>query len=404
MSYDFFASIDVGSSKITMLIANIEDHKIHVFGHGTGVSKGVKNGTIIEPESAAKAIQKVIQQTRKTCNEAVKFVNINISDVRLETNNQNRQISFGGKSKIITKEDVKDAIQNACAGSIAANKKKLKEIVNHFTIDEHIVEYPIGLEAEVLGAQVHLNTVSNQALNGVIKCLEYCDLGIDEIILDSIAGSAACITQEEKDEGVCLLDMGAAVSNISVFVKGGVVFSQVFKLGGNNITDNIARAFNTSFEEAERLKLTYGVLSKVATLSDKLVKFKQIDSSTDYYLSLFQLIEIIEKSYQKICSLVKKSLKSEKLDRTLKAGFVVMGGASKIENCENFLLKEFRIRTKIAKINRDLISGNEELLIDSKYFSAFGLLMHNTSERYLQEAEEIQKSGVFGKMKKLFEL
>ncbi len=401
---EFFASIDIGSSKIIMLIAEIENDKIHVFAHAIGESLGVKNGVITSLDLTTKSVQAVIGKIEKTCKERVINVNININDLHLSSSNQNRPISFGDKVKVVTKEDISKAIQNASAGAVAANKKRLDPIVNNFTIDDQIVEHPIGLEAQVLGANVHLVSVSNQALSGVTNCLNGCELGTDKVVLDSIASSTVCVTQEQKDEGVCLLDIGASISNITVFSKGGASFSHVFKFGGNTITDHIAQAYNTSFEEAERLKLAYGVLQPKATLKDCLIEFEQINSSEKYYLSLYELITTIEDSYREIYSLVKKSLKAEKLDRALKAGIIIIGGASKIENCESFFLKEFRIRTKIAKINRELVSGNEELLTDIGYLSAFGLLTYNTSEAYLQETEQVQKVGLFGKMKGLLEL
>ncbi len=403
-SRDFFASIDIGSSKIVMLIAEIEDDKIHVFAHATGPSLGVKNGVINNFELTAKAVKEVIGKIKKTCKEAPIYVNVNISDLHLSSSNQNHPISLGSKPKVITKEDVSKAIQNASAGAVVANKKRLEPIVNHFTIDGSIENYPIGSEAQLLGADVHLVAVSSQALSGIANCLGECSLGSDKIALDSIASSIVCISQEEKDEGICLLDIGASVSNISVFSKGGVVYSHVFRFGGNAVTDNIAQAYDISFEEAERLKLRYGVLQSKATLKDCLIEFEQLNSSEKNYLSLYELIEIIEDSYREISDLIKKSLKAEKLDRALKAGIVVIGGASKIENCENFLLKEFRIRTKVAKINRELVSGNEDLLTDIGNFSAFGLLTYNNSEAYLQEMEQTQKSGLLGKMKDLLDL
>jgi cell division protein FtsA len=198
--------------------------------------------------------------------------------------------------------------------------------------------------------------------------------------------------------------MGAGVTNISVFVKGGVVFSQVFNVGGNMVTNYIAQAYNTSFDEAERLKIEYGMAQLDLTTRDCLIKFEQIDSVEEHYLSLHELIMVIEKPYKEICTLVKKRLKSERLDRSLKSGLVVIGGASKIERCEAFLLKEFRLRTRVAKINRDLVSGNEKVLTDIAYFSALGLLSCNAPKSYLQESEQVQKSGLFGTMQELFKL
>jgi cell division protein FtsA len=401
---DFFASIDIGSSKIVLLIAEIENNKIHVFAHATGESFGVSNGVITNLELATKSIQAVINKIKKTCKERVININTNINDLHLSSSNQNRQISFNGKTKTITEEDILDAIQNASAGTVAVNNKKLDPVINNFTVDEQIVEYPIGLEGHVLGVDVHLLSVSNQAFTSVINCLNGCELGVDKIVLDSIASSKVCISQEQKDEGVCLLDIGSSISNISVFSKGVTSYSRAFKFGGNTITEHIAQAYNTSFAEAERLKLKYGVLEPKSTLKDCLIEFQQMGSNEQHYLSLYELITVVENSYKALCSLIKKNLKAKKLDRVLKAGIVIMGGASKIENCEHFFLKEFRIRTKIAKINRGLVSGNEELLANISYLSAFGLLTYNTSEAYLQATEQVQKNGIINTIHKLLEL
>lgn len=401
---DFFASIDVGSSKIAILIADIEDNKFHVLGHATGDSAGVKNGVIVDVESAAQAIRQVINKLNKNCKHKPKFIDINVSDLHLSSRNQNRPISFNGKTKTITQADVLQAIQNSSAGAMATNKKNLEPIVNNFTIDEQVETFPIGMEAAVLGAQVHLISVSNQAINNISHSLLASDLGVDKIILDSIASSAVCINQDDKDKGVCLLDIGAGVSNLSVFIKGGVVFNQIFDMGGNAITDRIAQAYDTSFDEAERLKTTYGTLQLDSLIKDRLVKFEQIGSTEDRYLSLRELISVIEKSYKEICTLVKRSLKNEKLDRSIKSGFVVIGGASKIKHLESFLLKEFRARTRIAKINRALVSGDEKILTNTSYFSALGLLTCNTPKSYLQEPEQVQKGGLLGTMQELFKL
>ncbi|MDG2395224.1 cell division protein FtsA [Candidatus Thioglobus sp.] len=400
---EFYASIDIGTSKISMLVADIEEEKFHAVGYLRKDSKGVKDGKITNIESVSKIIAELIKEFDKDYKKGIKFVNVNISDLHLNTSNQNRQISFGGRSKVITKSDVIEAIQNSSAGAVASNKKKLKAVVNNFTVDDQVVDYPIGMKAEVLGVEVHMASVSNQSLNNIKKCLDECNIGTDHVILDSIASSTVCITQDDKDKGVCLLDIGAGVSNISVFSKGGVVFSHVFKIGGNSITENIAQVFNTSFTEAERLKLRYGSAILESTLADRLIEFEQLEVADACYLSLHELIFVLESSYKEICTLVKRTLKTQKLDRALKSGFVIMGGASKIPQCETLLLREFRVRTKVATINSDLVSGDEKVLNDMDYFSAFGLLTFNKSEFYLQEEERVQK-GKWDRFKDLIDL
>ncbi len=400
---DVYASIDIGSSKIVMLIAEDEEGKYHIIGNLIEASQGVQNGKIVNIDSVANIIKEMIQEIEKKYSQGIKFVNVNVSDLHLTTHNQNQQISFNDRSKVITKEDVARAIQNSSARTLAANEAKLTSIVNHFTVDDKRVDYPIGIKAEILGVEVQVAIVLSQSIDNIKHCLDACDISTDSIVLNSIASSAVCVSQEDKDAGVCLLDIGAAVSSISVFSKGGVAFSQIIKLGGNTVTNNIAQVFNTSFEEAERLKLTYGMLLPDATHKDGLIEFRQINANQAYYLSRHELINVIEDTYQEITDLIKKSLKGKKLDRGLKSGFLIVGGASKIENCESFLLKQFKIRTKIAKVNRELISGNETLLNNVDYFSALGLLTFNNTEPYLEEIEP-EKEGRWVGLKKMLDL
>ncbi len=246
-SDNFFASVDIGTSKIVVLIADEEDGKIEVFGHGIGLSDGVKNAMIVDMDKAAKAILKVVETVYLSCNTRIHNVSTNICDVHLSTINQDRKISVSGKK--ITKEHVIAAINSESATPTPVNKQTLSASINSFTIDQDTtaVDQPIGLEATILGAQVHVSIVSNQAMSSIHQAVEKSGLGLSEVVLDSIASSRACITQDEKDNGVCLLDMGTGVSNISVFMDGVITYSHVFKMGGNQITQNIANAFNTSF-------------------------------------------------------------------------------------------------------------------------------------------------------------
>ncbi len=401
---NFFASVDIGTSKIVVLIADEEDGKIEVFGYGIGPSDGVKNALIIDIDKVAKAISRVVETAYLSCNTRIHNVATNICDLHLSTINQDRQISVSGKK--ITKENVIEAIKTASATPIPANKQILNASVNHFTIDQDTtaIDQPIGLEATVLGAQVHVSIVSNQAMSSIHQVVEKSDLGLSEVVLDSIASSRTCITQDEKDNGICLIDMGAGVSNISVFMSGGITYSHVFKIGGNQITQNIANAFNTSFIEAERLKIEHGYAQLKIAPADKLIQFKQLDSMDNRYLSLHNLVEVIEKSYLDICRLIKQNLKTKKLDRSLKSGLVLTGGVSLIEGCEGLFVNTFRIRTKLAKVDVNKITGKDIIVSNPIYTCALGLLMHADNDTYLEAVQEYQQTNFVSKIKSLLEL
>jgi len=401
-----FASIDVGTSKTVVLIADIKDEKIHVFGQGVVPSTGVKNSSIKDVKAVAEVISKAVDLACRSCNQKIHNAKVNISDLHLSTTNQYRQISITSKNNIITEKDIQKAIVNASAAPTLSNKNFLNKTVNHFTLDENptIIDNPLGLEATLLWAQVHLLAVSNQAISNVEHSMSQSELAVDEMVLDSVASSAVCISDEDKEQGVCLLDIGAGTSNLSVFTQGGITYSHVFNMGGNMVTERIADAFGMTFEEAENLKVKHGYAQLKSTPKDQLVAISQPGVKDRRFISLHDLTTIIEKSYLEIGKLIKQDLTSNKLNRSIRSGFVITGGGSKIKNCEQLLFKAFGLRTRLAIVNRELITAKETILNNPIYFSALGLLAHDSSVEYLdQNQQQEQNAGLGGKIKSLFE-
>ncbi len=397
---NFFASIDVGTSKTVVLIADI---KKDISAKDTEeAEEGVDN----DVNAVANVIKKAVDLAYKSCNEKIHNAKINISDLHLSTTNQYRQISISSKNNIITEKDMQKAIDNASAAPALSNKSFLNKTVNHFTIDEdpNTVNNPLGLEATLLWAQVHLLAVSNQVISNVEHSMKQGGLAVDEMVLDSIASSAVCVSDEDKKQGVCLLDIGAGTSNLSVFTNGGITYSHVFNMGGNMVTERIADAFGITFEEAERLKMKHGYAQLKSAPEDRLIAISQPGVKDKRFISLHDLTNVIEKSYVEICKLVKQDLTSNKLNRSIRAGLVVTGGGSKIKECENLLFSVFGLRTKLAIVNRELITAKEVILNDPIYFSALGLLVHDSSVEYFdQNQQQEQDVGLRGKIKSLFE-
>jgi len=410
---NFIVSVDIGSRKIVVLLADEENGKFTVTGHAIGDSAGVKKGVIVDADQASQAIKKVAEVACLSCDiKSIFNVSTNISDPHLTVINRDGHTFL--PTNEVSEGNVKSAVKNACGIPTPTNKQVISSVINHFILDKDsathqgvVTKYPVGQTATNLEVNMHIVTVSNQCVSAIEQSINGSGFGLNNIVLNSMASSEAYITQDEKDNGVCLVDIGAGVTNLSVFTKGGITYSAVIQKGGDQITEDIAYAFDTSFEEAERLKIDYGCAQRKLIRQDKLVLFQQIDDPEDAerYLSHQSLVEVIEQSYLTLFSHITKNLKDQNLcSRTvIKSGFVLTGGATKIVGCDELLLSYSRIRTKFGRVNIDKITTKkvqfEKNLKDPVYACALGLLLFEPNEADFREKQLNKQGNFLGKIK-----
>jgi cell division protein FtsA len=374
---DYIASIDIGTDKIAVLVAEKEDDdKLRIIGHNISPSDGVSKGSISAIDPLSRAISKALDQIDKSFKLEIGLVRVNLSDTHLTCID-----GYGRQpiTEVVTSDDVDKVLASASAIPTPANKEKLHTIKKKFIIDEdNIVDNPERMEAEVLESKVHIVTVSSASVRNIESCLKKCDLMLekDGIVLDSIANSEAILTQEEKDGGVCLIDFGAGVTSYSVFHDEGIVYNGVISMGGDDITQDIAVAFDTSFEEAKRLKEDYGCAKSSIINNEQFVEFVQATNKDSHHLSSLQLSEVIEEAYVYILSTLKNELRHHNLEANIKSGFVLCGGGAQAMGCEVLVREFFTRRVKIGVVQRDRISGLETILMDYRYASSIGLLLY----------------------------
>ena len=396
---DYIASIDIGTDKIAVLVAEKEDDvRLRIIGNNISPSDGVRKGSILAIDSLSRAITKALDQTQKSFDLEIGLVRVNLSDTHLTCIDGNGKIPI---NEIVTSDDVDKVLASASAITTPANKEKLHTIKKKFIIDEnHTVDNPEGMEAEVLESKVHIVTVSSASVRNIENCLKKCDLMVDRIVLDPIANSEAILTQEEKSGGVCLIDFGAGVTSYSVFHDEGIVRSGVISMGGDDITWEVVRAFDTSFEEAKRLKEDYGYAKSSTIRDEQFVEFVQETNKDSHHLSNLQLSEVIEEAYVGILSILKNELRHHNLEVNLKSGFVLCGGGAQAFGFEELVREFFTRRVKIGAVQRDRISGLETILMDYRYTGSIGLLLHQED---LSQEDSIMSRGRGGVIEKIKE-
>jgi len=397
---DYLASIDIGTDKIAILLAEKEDdYGLRIIGHNISPSNGVRKGSISAIDPLSRAISNALDQIEKSYKLAPVTVRVNLSDTHLTC------IDGYGKypiNDVVTTDDIEKVLATASAIPTPTNKEKLHTIKKKFIIDEdHIVDNPEDMEAEVLESKVHIVTVSSASVRNIENCLKKCDLMVDTIVLASIANSEAILTQEDKDGGVCLIDFGAGVTSYSVFQEEGIVRSGVISKGGNDITQEIAFAFDTSFEEAKRLKEDYGSAKSSLIMDEQFIEFVQVVNKDSHHLSSLQLSEVIEEAYVDILSSLKNELKHHNLITNIKSGFVLCGGGAQALGCEELVRKFFTRRAKIGVVQRNRISGLETILMDYRYTNAIGLLLYQDDLSKENFIISKGRNGVMGKIKEV---
>ena len=397
---DYIASIDIGTDKIAVLVAEKEDNdRLRIIGHNISPSDGVRKGSISAIDPLSHAISKIVDQTQKSFDLDIALVRVNLSDTHLTCIDGYGKVPI---REVVTSDDIDKVLETASAIPTPTNKEKLHTIKKKFIIDEdHIVDNPEGMQAEVLESKVHIVTVSSVSMRNIENCLKKCDLMVDDIVLDPIANSEAILTQEEKDGGVCLIDFGAGVTSYSVFQEEGIIRSGVISMGGDDVTQEIAFAFDTSLEEAKRLKEDYGHAKSSVIKGEQFVEFVQAANKDPHYLSSLQLSEVIEEAYLNILSTLKNELRHHNLEVNLKSGFVLCGGGAQALGCEKLVREFFTRRVKIGVVQRDRVSGLETILMDYRYTGSIGLLLHQEDLPQVDFIMTKGRNGVMGKIKEV---
>jgi len=391
------ATIDIGTENIALLVADKEDDgHFRIIGHNVSSSEGVKKGSLNSIDSLSRVINKMIDRTFENFNLDFDRIRVNISDTHLTCTDGMGKVSI---NETVTSKDLDSVLESAMAMSTPTNKEKLHIIKKKFTINEFVVvDDPIDMEAEVLESKVHIVTVSSSSIRNIERCLEQCDIKLDKIVLNSIAKSQAVLTQEDSNNGVCLVDIGAGVTSYSVFHEEGIVRSGIIAMGGDDVTQEIAFAFDTSLEEAKRLKEHHGSAKSSSLNEEKFIDFIQSENKDEHQLSSLELSEVIEMAYREIFTLLKNELKHHNLDRIIKSGFVLCGGASEINSIEELVRDFFSKRVKIGKIQRARISGLETILTDYRFTGAIGLMLHQGDLSKAEVNEPNRGKGVFDKL------
>lgn len=396
--------LDIGTSKVVALIGSItEEGEIEIVGIGTHPSRGLKKGVVVNIESTVQSIQRAVEEAELMAGCQVHSVYAGIAGSHIRSLNSHGIVAI--RDREVLALDVERVIDAAQAVAIPQDQKILHVLPQEFVIDnQEGIKKPLGMSGVRLEAKVHLVTCAQNAIQNIEKCIRRCGLEVEDIILEQLASSEAVLTEDEKELGVCLVDIGGGTTDIAIYTEGAIRHTGVIPIAGDQVTNDIAMALRTPTQNAEEIKLKYACALTQMARADETIKVPSVGDRPARDLSRQSLAEVVEPRYDELFTLVQAELRRSGLEDLIAAGIVLTGGTSKMEGVVELAEEIFHKPVRIGLPYRT--KGMTDIVRNTAYATSVGLLHYGLQkqqdnlEKSLSEKTEL---SFFGKLKAWFQ-
>ena len=369
---DYVVALDIGTSKVVCLIGQLTDsHAVEIVALGSYPSSGLKKGVVVNIDATTDAIEKSIDQAKNSFDGKLKNVYVGIAGNHIKSLNSHGIV--GIKDKEVTPFDIDRVIEAAQAVAIPSDQKVLHVLPQEFVIDDQdSIREPLGMSGVRLESHVHLVTCANNAIQNIEKCVKRCGITLDGFVLEQLASSYSVLSEDEKELGVCIVDIGGGTTDIAIFNSGSISFTGVIPIAGDQVTSDIAVALRTPTPQAEELKQKYGCAVAEFTTESETIEVAGVGGRAPRELSRKALAEIVEPRYVELFELVKAEIQRNGFDGKIPAGIVLTGGTSKMEGVVELAESIFQTSVRIGVPEN--FKGMESVLKNPIYATSLGLL------------------------------
>jgi len=371
---NFIVALDVGTSKVIALIAQITtDRELDVIGVGKSPCTGLKRGMVVDIEETTKAISAAIKEAENMASCRVHSAFVGIAGNHIASRNLQGVIHI--RDGEVSLGDMERVLENAKTGAVLPDQKVLHIIPQEFSVDgQYEIRNPLGMSGVRLEGHYHLVTCGLSALQNLEKCVQGCKIGIDDVILEPVAAANAVLTEDEKTLGVCLIDIGAGTSDIAVYTHGALRYTEIVSVGGDHVTNDIAHVLRTPLAEAEQLKVKQACAQSISVKREEYINVPSTGDRAHRKLERHVLASIVEARYGELFEYIRDQLKATGLIDYLSAGVVLTGGAARIEGAAALAEGIFGLQVRLGVPNvRD--QNNGEIVRNPLYATSVGLLM-----------------------------
>ncbi len=392
-SKNLIVGLDIGTSKIVAIVAEVTDDGLNVIGLGTQPSRGLKKGVVVNIEATMASIQRVLEEAELMADCRISEVYTGIAGSHIRSLNSSGMVAI--KEKEVTQADIDRVVDTAKAIAIPNDQQVLHILPQEFIIDgQEDVREPLGMSGVRLEVKVHIVTGAVSAVENITKCVRRCGIEVRDIILQPLASARAVLNEDEKELGVCLMDIGGGTTDIAVFAGGAIRHTAVIPIAGDQVTNDIAMTLRTPTKEAEELKLRYGCALRQLADPNEVIEVPGVGERAPRKLSRPMLAEVIEPRIEELYSLVQAELRRSGFEELLSSGIVLTGGSALLAGMTELGEEVFHLPVRVGIPS--YVGGLSEVVRNPRYATSVGLLLEGREQFMRGEAARAQVSGIGG--------
>jgi cell division protein FtsA len=394
--------VDLGTTKVAAIIAEVDDDDLKVVGVGSAPSYGLKRGVIINLEKAVESIMKAVDEACRMAGFKVDSCYAGISGSHIESINAHAMIATSRAGGVISKRDIERVIEQAQAIALPLDREIIHAIPIEYIVDnEHGIKDPVGMSGVKLEAEVHIVTAAIASAQNIYTALEKAGLKIKDLVLQPLASSYSVLQSDETTLGVALLDIGGGTTDLAIFYDDAIRHTEVIPLGGEYITNDIAIGIRTPYKQAETIKKKHATLTITPEEKKEEIKVQGIGGREDRFITKEQLYSIVSPRVEEILLITNKAIKKSGFADVLAAGVVITGGTARLDGLAAMAEEVFNLPVKIGIPKR--LGGLTDIILDPIYATGVGLVLYGYEKKNETLIRKSKGVGVFDALKKRFE-
>jgi len=376
---NLIVALDIGTNKIAALVGEITpDNQIEMVGFGVHPSRGLKRGMVVNIESTVQSIQRAITEAELMAGCEIREVYTGIAGSHITSLNSHGIVAI--RDREVNQADVDRVIDAAKAVAIPTNQKILHILPQEFIVDaQEGVREPVGMSGVRLEAKVHIVAGAVAAAQNITKCVRRCGLQVNDIILEQLASSYAVLTDDEKELGVCMIDIGGGTTDVAIFTDGAIRHTAVIPIAGDHVTNDIAVAFRSPSQNAEHIKKQYASVTPAYIDSAEMIQVQSVSQRPPQQIQRKALAQVVHARYEELFSLALVELRRSGFEELISAGIVLTGGASKVPGCVELAESVFQMPVRIGLPHN--VSGLIDVREDPIFSTGVGLLLYGLQQQ-----------------------
>ncbi len=389
---NLIVGLDIGTSKVAVIIGEVmPDGEISIVGLGNHPSRGMDKGGVNDLDSIVRSVRRALDQAELMADCQVSSVYLSISGKHIACQNENGMVSINDEE--VTQEDVDNVIHTARSVKIPTERRILHVLPQEYALDvQEGIKSPIGMSGMRMEAKVHIVTCANDMAKNITKSVERCNLTVDDLVFSGIASADAVLTNDERDLGVCVVDMGGGTTDMTVYTNGALRHCAVVPVAGNQVTNDIAKIFRTPLSHAEQIKVQHASARSAMVSPEDSIEVPSVGGRPSRSMSRHTLAEVVEPRYQELFELVLKELRDSGLEDQIAAGIVLTGGTASIEGVVDIAEATFGMPVRVATPLP--VKGLNEYVEQPIYSTGIGLLHYGANRLIEREFEGPKGPGV----------